>query len=176
MRIQGETRTQHGQLDHTPEAVDGFISSLAIRFPGQRVAVALEQSLRYDLRNAVLCRHSTSRGESRQAEMDTLALRLSEVLAPKVSRMGLAVHTAIGLGEELLRPATRTKKVAPRRHTSPGVKWIRILFRCWKDSVPYDATRYAAALQKCGPEKPEEIHMSLVSLNRLAFLLDIVTQ
>src|SRR5215472_18904128 len=44
MRIQGETRTQHGELEHTPEAVDGFISSLAIRFPGQRVAVALEQS------------------------------------------------------------------------------------------------------------------------------------
>ena len=44
MRIQGETRTQHGELEHTPEAVDRFISSLAIRFPGQRVAVALEQS------------------------------------------------------------------------------------------------------------------------------------
>jgi transposase len=44
MRIQGETRTQHGELEHTPEAVDGFMSSLAIRFPGQRVAVALEQS------------------------------------------------------------------------------------------------------------------------------------
>ena len=44
MRILGETRTQHGELEHTPEAVDEFISSLAIRFPGQRVAVALEQS------------------------------------------------------------------------------------------------------------------------------------
>ena len=44
MRIQGETRTQHGELEHTPEAVEGFISSLAIRFPGQRVALALEQS------------------------------------------------------------------------------------------------------------------------------------
>ena len=42
-------------------------------------------------------------------------------------------------------------------------KWIRILFRCWKDGVPYDATRYAAALQKHGPAKPEEIHWKNVA-------------
>jgi transposase len=44
MRIDGETRIQQGDLEHTPEAVELFISGLAIRFPGQRVAVALEQS------------------------------------------------------------------------------------------------------------------------------------
>jgi hypothetical protein len=44
MRIDGETRVQQGELDHTPEAVDAFVLSLATRFPGQRVAVALEQS------------------------------------------------------------------------------------------------------------------------------------
>jgi transposase len=27
-------------------------------------------------------------------------------------------------------------------------KWIRILFRCWVDRVPYDESRYLAALQK----------------------------
>lgn len=44
MRIDGEARIQQGELEHTPEAVEQFVSSLAIRFPGQRVAVALEQS------------------------------------------------------------------------------------------------------------------------------------
>jgi transposase len=44
MRIDGETKVQQGDLDHTPEAVEEFVSSLAVRFPGQRVAVALEQS------------------------------------------------------------------------------------------------------------------------------------
>jgi transposase len=29
-------------------------------------------------------------------------------------------------------------------------KWIRILFRCWKDRQPYDESRYLAALQKRG--------------------------
>ena len=29
-------------------------------------------------------------------------------------------------------------------------KWIRILFRCWKDSVPYDEARYLRALRKRG--------------------------
>src|SRR4051794_23627168 len=44
MRIEGETRIQQGDLEHTPEAIEQFVSSLAVRFPGQRVAVALEQS------------------------------------------------------------------------------------------------------------------------------------
>jgi hypothetical protein len=44
MRIKGETRIQQGELEHTPEAVEQFVAGLAIRFPGQRVAVALEQS------------------------------------------------------------------------------------------------------------------------------------
>lgn len=29
-------------------------------------------------------------------------------------------------------------------------KWIRILFRCWQDRVPYDESRYLAALQRRG--------------------------
>jgi transposase len=44
MRIDGETRLQQGELEHTPEAVEQFVSGLALRFPGRRVAVALEQS------------------------------------------------------------------------------------------------------------------------------------
>ena len=32
------------RLGNTPEAVEQFVSGLASRFPGQRVAVALEQS------------------------------------------------------------------------------------------------------------------------------------
>ena len=44
MKIEGETRIQQGELEHTPEAVDQFVSGLAVRFPGQSVAVALEQS------------------------------------------------------------------------------------------------------------------------------------
>lgn len=44
MRIDGETRVHRGELEHTPEAVEQFISGLATRFPGRQVAVALEQS------------------------------------------------------------------------------------------------------------------------------------
>jgi transposase len=44
MRIDGETRIEQGELEHTPEAVEQFFSGLALRFPGHRVAVALEQS------------------------------------------------------------------------------------------------------------------------------------
>lgn len=44
MRVDGEAKIQQGDLEHTPEAVEEFISGLAVRFPGRRVAVALEQS------------------------------------------------------------------------------------------------------------------------------------
>jgi transposase len=44
MRIDGETRIHQGELDHTPEAVEHFVSDLGTRFPGRQVAVALEQS------------------------------------------------------------------------------------------------------------------------------------
>lgn len=33
---------------------------------------------------------------------------------------------------------------------SLAFKWIRILFRCWKDNVPYDENRYVQQLQACG--------------------------
>src|SRR5262252_1026234 len=29
-------------------------------------------------------------------------------------------------------------------------KWIRIIFRCWVDRLPYDESRYLSALQKRG--------------------------
>jgi hypothetical protein len=44
MRIDGETRVHKGELEHTPEAVEQFVSGLAARFPGRQIAVALEQS------------------------------------------------------------------------------------------------------------------------------------
>ena len=44
MRVDGQTRIMQGELEHTPEAVEEFISSLALKYPGQRIAVALEQS------------------------------------------------------------------------------------------------------------------------------------
>jgi hypothetical protein len=37
-------------------------------------------------------------------------------------------------------------------HNAPiralAFKWIRVLYRCWIDRVPYDESRYLAALQK----------------------------
>ena len=44
LQVAGQTRIEQGELDHTPEAVEHFLVDLATRFPGQRIAVALEQS------------------------------------------------------------------------------------------------------------------------------------
>jgi transposase len=37
-------------------------------------------------------------------------------------------------------------------------KWLRIVFRCWKDRVPYEEARYVLALQKRTAPKGVEIH------------------
>jgi len=60
---------------------------------------------------------------------------------------------------DCLRAAGKSHYAALR---ALGFKWIRIMFRCWKDHTPYDEQRYLAALQrrrsplaKVGPLPPE---------------------
>jgi transposase len=42
-------------------------------------------------------------------------------------------------------------------------KWLRILFRLWKDRIPYDRARYALALQKRQAAAPVEIRLKTVA-------------
>src|SRR5712692_9380920 len=44
LRVAGQAQIEQGDLEHSPEAVDQFIGALALRFPGQLIAIALEQS------------------------------------------------------------------------------------------------------------------------------------
>ena len=37
-------------------------------------------------------------------------------------------------------------------------KWIRTLHRCWADRVPYDETKYVAALKRAGSPVAELVH------------------
>jgi transposase len=51
------------------------------------------------------------------------------------------------------------KAKGKRRNTairSLAFKWIRILFRCWKDRKPYDETAYQQALARRRPNPPTE--------------------
>jgi hypothetical protein len=41
-------------------------------------------------------------------------------------------------------------------------KWLRIVFRCWKDGVPYDEARYGLSLKKRTSAKNVEIHVKNV--------------
>jgi transposase len=43
LQVTGEDRIEEGELDHTPEAVEQFVVAWATRFPGRKIAVALEQ-------------------------------------------------------------------------------------------------------------------------------------
>jgi hypothetical protein len=42
-------------------------------------------------------------------------------------------------------------------------KWLRIVFRLWKDHVPYDKARYTLALQKRQAAPPVEIRLKAVA-------------
>jgi transposase len=44
LKVVGTPGREHGHLDHTPESIDAWAAALAQRFPGQPIAVALEQS------------------------------------------------------------------------------------------------------------------------------------
>ena len=44
LQITGQTLRERGKLEHTPEAVEVWAAQLAARFPGQLLAVGLEQS------------------------------------------------------------------------------------------------------------------------------------
>jgi transposase len=44
LQIPGSSRRETGTIDHTPEAVDVWASELRLRFAGQPIAVAIEQS------------------------------------------------------------------------------------------------------------------------------------
>lgn len=44
LQIPGRSQREQGKLEHTPEAIEAWATQLAVRFPGQLVAVAVEQS------------------------------------------------------------------------------------------------------------------------------------
>lgn len=43
LQVRDESRREKGKLEHTPQAIAGWALQLAARFPGRRLAVALEQ-------------------------------------------------------------------------------------------------------------------------------------
>jgi transposase len=58
----------------------------------------------------------------------------------------------------------RLRRAQGQRHhaavRSLAYKWIRILFRCWKDRIPYDEARYLTALQKRSAPLLQHLDMS----------------
>src|ERR1039457_1520703 len=76
--------------------------------------------------------------------VSALVRGLSEVPAPDVPRMGRLLASSLWLGP---RPITMSCAGAGRNITQP-FKWMRILYRCWKDHRPYSEEVYLASLAK----------------------------
>ena len=68
-----------------------------------------------------------------------------------LSRMGGDFHSVLAMGESFLRAAPcqgKSRHVAIR---ALAYKWMRIVFRCWKDRKPYSEVVYTQALTR-GPK------------------------
>ena len=67
--------------------------------------------------------------------------------------MGGPDDPAVVLGEVVLRFYAK-QRAKGKGHQAAlqalAFKWIRILYRCWVDRVPYDETRYLLTLEKRG--------------------------
>jgi hypothetical protein len=95
--------------------------------------------------------------------MGALALGLSEIPAPDVSRMGLAVYQESKWARAFYDQQRERNKSHHAAVRALAFKWLRILFRCWKDRVHYDEARYTLALQRRPASKPVEFHLKTIS-------------
>ncbi|HEX4169777.1 MAG TPA: hypothetical protein VHZ55_30300 [Bryobacteraceae bacterium] len=129
------------KLEQTPEAIEVWASHLAARFAGRPIAVALEQSrgavvftlIKYSHLYLYPVHPSTlapfGRPRSLQARKMTRAI--------PVCFWNYCCITGLG------------SAVAVR---SLAYKWIRILFRCWKDRAPcVEALHLAALTRRASP-------------------------
>ena len=62
--------------------------------------------------------------------------------------MGRPFHHPIAMGARLLRAQCRRGKKHHAAVRALAFKWIRIIYRCWKEQVAYDENVYLAALAK----------------------------
>src|SRR4051812_14916645 len=86
--------------------------------------------------------------QQRQTTLGPLALGLSEVSAANVSGMGRPFARFLCLGERVLRAATRERQTGNTVVRALAYKWIRILFRCWKDRTPYCESTHLETLER----------------------------
>jgi hypothetical protein len=75
-----------------------------------------------------------------------------EASAAKLSRVGGTLHCLFDVGMRLLPTTAQTRQGQHAAVRALAFKWIRVVFRCWKDGVAYDETKYLAALAQRGSQ------------------------
>jgi hypothetical protein len=92
----------------------------------------------------------TGEGVEWEEEMGAFPLGLCQVFAAKFPRMGGTHDWLFGVGP---RHYQQQRQRGNNHHAAVralAFKWIRIVFRCWKDRLAYDENKYLAALAKRG--------------------------
>jgi hypothetical protein len=80
------------------------------------------------------------------------------------------------VGPRILRTAAGQRETAPHRDPCAAFKWIRILFRCWKERKPYDEAIYQRALDARRPKKQLAAQTVELQWKNVAGVLKIATK
>jgi hypothetical protein len=112
----------------------------------------------------MLDRDRTRGRAKRQAILGAWALGLSQVRPAKHPRVGSAFHEELRVGRQfydLQRSRNKSHHAAIR---SLAFKWLRILYRCWKNREPYNEARYEESLRKHAPKAAETAKKATLEL------------
>ena len=68
--------------------------------------------------------------------------------------MGSSLHSEIGMGRAYYEQQLARGNKHHAAVRALACNWIRVWFRCWKDSVPYDESLHLESLKKRRPLAP----------------------
>jgi len=75
---------------------------------------------------------------------------------------GRSVELRLGL--PILRPAAVPQQILHAAIRSLAFKWLRILYRCWKNRKPYNEARYEESLRRHAPKAAENAKNATLEL------------
>ena len=136
LQAQGSDELEYDVIPHTPEAIDAWALALQQRFNNQRIAICLE------LKAGPVVERSGKRCWTHW--------RYS---CPKFLRQTFVEWANQTIGYSYwAREFYDEKRAQGKSHQATlralPFKWIRIIFRFWKNNTPYDESMYLFALKK----------------------------
>jgi len=161
-------KAESRELEQKPDALHDWIAQLRVRFEGRKVGIAIEQSR--GAGSVYAPRLLTALGTDRSRWDSAADLQCHSGIAPVTEKSGKScwVHRRLACSNfvrqtfhefaaQSIRYSTWARAYYDQmrgrglRHPAAiralAFKWIRIIYRCWKDQKPYDEEVYLQSLR-----------------------------